>query len=204
MLLQRPTVIVVMAVLVLGLWLGHTPAHAVEVSFLNITGGSVSLQLDSLPAISGSYTNSFTLLMGEYQAPALLPAVTVAGHTFSLFTNSGPGPTPIPAPTAMITGTTISVNLSSLFAGISGPILNGMLGIGGPASGTFNPETGAFHISWIRLYNPGPLPFLSQADFSLDGLVPPAAVPIPGAVFLMATGLAGFVALARRRPIESI
>jgi hypothetical protein len=195
---------VALTVLLGSLWLGQAPAHAETVSFLNITGGSVSFQIDSLPPISGSYTHPFTLLMGEYQAPALLPPLTVAGHTFSLFTNPGPGPTPIPAPTGQITGTTIAVNLSSLFAGINGPILNGMLGIGGPASGSFNPETGAFHISWVRLYNPGPLPFLSQVDFSLVGTVPPAAVPIPASVVLMATGLTALIALARRRSIFSI
>jgi hypothetical protein len=205
MLIQR---VVALIVLLGSLSLGQAPARAETVSFLNITGGTFAFNLGSFGTITGAFTESGTVLMGQYQY-SILPPFAASGYTFSLFTNPGPDPTPIPAPTGQVTGTTISVNLSSLFTAIAGPPgapLSGYyLNIGNhpssPATGTFNPETGAFHISWIRLYNSGLPPLFTGVDFTLNGSILPAAVPLPAGVVLMGTGLAALIALARRRSL---
>lgn len=188
-------------------WLGAASAEAATVTQLDISGGSISLQLQigSAPpvTIGGSFTEPGTLIMGQYQPPPnIFNPISVGGHTFSIFTHPGADiGNPLPVPTGTTSGNTISVNLHSLFAGISGAFVNGTLNIGTQApnlaTGSFNPGTGAFEISWVHLYSPA-VQFMTTAEFTLEGTAQTAPVPVPAAAILFATGLAGLGGLARR------
>lgn len=191
------------------LWWGG-PGHAATVTQLDITGGSINLQLQigSAPpvTIGGNFTEPGTLIMGQYQPPPnIFNPLSVGGHTFSIFTHPGADVgNPLPVPTGTTSGNTISVNLHSLFAGISGPFINGTVNIGTQApnlaTGSFNPGTGAFEISWVHLYQPA-VQFMTTAEFTIGGTAQtaPAPVPVPAAAPLFATGLAGILSAAWRR-----
>ncbi len=168
------------------------PAMAETVTQLNITGGTLDFNLGALGNVSGSFNQTGTLVMGSFQsAPPVLPSFLVDGHAFSLYTDSAAGL--LSAPSAQTSGTTLTADLSSLFALITGPRLNGALNIGGLASGTYDPLTGAFSLSWTHVYD------LSTADLSLNGTADVAPVPLPAAVGFFTTGLLGVMRVARRR-----
>ncbi|THJ12436.1 MAG: hypothetical protein CAF43_007325 [Nitrospira sp. CG24C] len=179
---------------------GTGQSQAATVTQLDITGGSISLNFGLLGSVTGNFTQNGQLVMGQYQPlPNIFPPVTVAGHTFSIFTSnqSFPGnPGGAPAPTGTTSGSTMTVDLTSLFAGVAGPLLNSTLNIGEPASGTFNTGTNSFNISWTQLFTG--VPFLSSGTFSLQGTAQVAAVPLPAAALLFVSGLSGIAWLRRR------
>lgn len=194
----------VLSALLLGAGLFHAgPAQAAIVTQLDITGGSISLNFGALGSLSSNFTQNGQLVMGQYQPlPHIVPPVTVGGHTFSIFTSDQPfsgDPVGAPAPTGATSGSTVTVDLRSLFAGVAGPFLNSALNIGEPATGTFNATTNAFDIAWTQPFaGLGPL---SSGSFSLRGTaqVTAAPVPLPAAVILFGSGLCGLVGIVIRR-----
>ncbi len=187
--------------LLLGAGLFDTgPSQAATVTQLDITGGSISLNFGVLGSVSGNFTQNGQLVMGQYQPlPNIFSPVTVGGHTFSIFTSNQPftgNPGGAPAPTGTTSGSTMTVDLRSLFAGVTGPFLTSSLNIGEPASGTFNTGTNAFNISWTQPFTG--VPFLSSGTFSLRGTAQVAAVPLPAAALLFVSGLSGIAWLRRR------
>ena len=190
--------------LLLGAWLFTAgPSQAATITQLDITGGSISLNFGLLGSVTGNFTQNGQLVMGQYQPlPNIIPPVTVAGHTFSIFTSNQPffgNPGGAPVPTGSTSGSTMNVDLRSLFAGVSGPFLSSTVNIGEPASGTFNTATNAFNISWTQPFTG--VPFQTTGSFSLQGTaqLAGAPVPLPAAVWFFGSGLAGVVAFARRR-----
>jgi hypothetical protein len=128
--------------------------------------------------------------MGTFQpAPSLMPSVTVDGHVLTFATDDASGQ--LAAPTAQISGATITADLSALFMMITGPEINGNLNIGGLATGTYDPDTGAFHLSWTTVLQ------VTSADMSLDGTADLVPTPLPPAAALFVIGLA---ALRGMRP----
>lgn len=202
-----PLVILVWAMFVVA------PARAEIVTELNITGGSVAFNFSggntTVPIFVESFTQVGTLLMGQYQ-PALGPnpifppsfqiGSGLEAHTFTIFTHPGPDPqNPLPTPSGSTNGSAIQANLNALFASISGPLVNGGLNIGNQlpalATGTFNEQTGAFHIAWDHVYDlPGD--FVAIGNFSLQGNANP--IPLPAALWLFGTGVIGLAGVARR------
>lgn len=189
-----------------------SPVRADIVNQLNITGGSIAFNLavgnTTIPLFSQNFTQNGTLLMGQYQAangptPVFPSVMLIGGHTFSIFSNPGPdAQNPLPVPSGNTSGNTIQVNLNSLFAGITGPLINGGLNIGNAlpafATGTFDPGTGAFHIAWDHVYNL-PHDFVGVGNFGLNGNAASSPVPLPAAVWLFGTGLAWVARMARVR-----
>lgn len=195
----------VMALLMgMAFWMTPTLGQAATVSQLDITGGSISLNFGTLGTVTGNFAGNGQILMNQYQPlPNIFNPITISHLTFSIFTGSG-GTLNLPAPTAETTGTSIAADLRSLFAGVTSTGWSWVntnstmaaLNIGGLASGSFNEATNAFNISWTRTFTG--VPFLTSGTFSLQGTAQLAAVPLPGAMLLFSSGLAGAL-LARTR-----
>jgi hypothetical protein len=176
-------------------------ATETQVTQLNITGGSIDLNLVQPGSINGNFSKDGVLAMGGFQSPSeVFPSSLpmVDGHTLSFFTASGGGV--LPPPSAEVNGTAMTADLSSLFVDIAGSKINGSLNIGGMASGTYDPETGAFSLHWTHVYDT-----LSWTDIALGGKVADCVtpVPIPPAVFLFGAGLLSLVGLFRERDQDS-
>jgi hypothetical protein len=183
----------------LGLCLFAGPAQAATVTQLDLTGGSISLNFGTPGSTTGNFTADGQLLMNQFQPPPnIFNPLTISHLTFSIFTSSG-GALDLPAPTVETSGMTLTADLQSLFAGVSStgwtwvnssPLM-ASLNIGGLATGSFNEMTSAFDISWAGPFTG--IPFLTSGTFSLQGTAQLAAVPLPGAVALFGSGLAGLV-----------
>ena len=129
------------------------------------------------------------LVTGQYQPMgAIVPSITQGHRTFSLFTSGLNG---APAPAATISGSSITVDLSSLFVGVSRGDAYLIRNIGGLATGTFDPETRAFSLSWDHLFDGRKHEHL--ATFVLRGVLDtgPQPVAIPASLALYASGLFG-------------
>jgi hypothetical protein len=195
-----------MALLLLSvLWLLPTTSQAAVVTQLDITGGSVSLNFGSLGSVTGNFTQNGQLVMGQYQPlPNIFLPVNISHLTLSVFTSPG-GALNLLAPSGQTSGSTMTANLTSLFAGLSStqwsswmtPATFGSLNIGGAASGTFNQATNAFNISWTHPFTG--VPFLTSGNFSLQGTAQLAAVPLPAAALLFGSGLLGLVGIIRKK-----
>ncbi len=175
-----------------------TPAHAMVVTHLELTSGAVNYDGTYHATMDRLLGQDGVLKMGQYQAVGdIVPSIEKACETYSLFTS---GFTGAPSPTALLSGTSLIVDLSSLFFGIERGNMYRSWNIGGSATGLFNADTKEFFLSWNRLFD-GPKQDERQATFFLSGLVyfDTQAVPIPAAAWLFGSGLVGIVALIRRR-----
>jgi hypothetical protein len=186
------------------LWFLPTPGQAAVVTELDITGGSISLNFGSLGTVNGNFNANGQLLMNQFQPPPnIFDPITISHLTFSIFTSSG-GSLNLPVPTAQTSGATMTANLQSLFASVTSTAWSWVntnpqmasLNIGGIATGSFNDTTNAFNISWTRTFTG--VPFLTSGNFSLQGTVPLAAVPVPATALLFASGLSGIAWLRRK------
>lgn len=203
----------VMALLMASvLWFLPTPSQAAEVTRLNITSESVSLGFvgGNRQTLSGNFNQSGQLIMGQFQpTPNIFPPVLLGNHlTFSVFTSSGQPLLNLAPPSGATSGDTVTVDLSSLFAGMSStlpgwsswmtPAIFGSVNIGGIATGSFNQATNEFNISWTRTFTG--VPNLASATFSLQGIaqVAVAAVPLPAAAILFGSGLIGLIGTLRK------
>lgn len=200
----------IMVVAFCGLLAGamSPPAYAAVVTQLDFIAGSVDLNFGSLGTVSGSFSQNGTLVLGQYQLlPGIFPPVQVSHLSFSFFTSFGHPVLNLSTPSGTTSGNTMTVDLTSLFAGVSStawgswmtPQPVGSLNIGGVATGAFDQTTNAFDIFWTYPFTG--IPFLTNATFSLQGTAQLAAVPLPAAVVLFATGIAalGSVSKWRRR-----
>ncbi len=173
------------------------PAHAITVTHLEITSGAVNYAGKHHAIMDQLLGQDGLLKMGQFQAIGeIVPSIDKACETYSLFTSGFSGAS---APTAVISGSSLTVDLSSLFFGVDRGNMYRSWNIGGSATGLFNPDTKEFFLSWDRLFdNSTPE---GRASFFLSGIMYLAAqpVPIPAAVWLFGSGLVGIVALIRRR-----
>ncbi len=182
-----------------------TPGQAAEVTQLDITGGSISLNFGALGSITGNFNADGQLLMNQFQPPPnVFDPITLSHLTFSIFTSSG-GTLNLPVPTAETSGNSMTADLQSLFARVTSTGWSWVntnpsmasLNIGGVAGGTFNETTNAFDISWTRAFTG--IPFLTSGNFSLQGTAQLAAVPLPAAALLFGSGLIGLAGALRKR-----
>jgi hypothetical protein len=184
------------AVLVLCLMGFEGRAEAMSVTSLDFTSGAVNWDgrhgriLDRLFAQDGSIT------MGSYQSMSDIVDPITRGHkTFSLFTSGLNG---APVPSATIDGSSITVDLSSLYFGWTRGSEVRAWNIGGVATGVIDPQTAKFSLSWDHLINErfgkGKHDMMGDrsATFFLQGTadVAPAPVPLFTSVVFYATGLA--------------
>ncbi len=193
----------------LALCLATLPAQAATVTQLDITSESVSLNFGPLGSLSSSFNQPGQLIMDQFQpAPNIFPPVQLGSHlTFSIFSSSGQPVLNLLPPSGTTTGNAMTVDLSSLFAGLSStawgswmtPATFGSLNIGGIATGSFNQATNDFNISWTHAFTG--IPFLTSGTFSLQGTaqVAVAPVPLPAAALLFGSGLLGLAGVLRKK-----
>ena len=191
-----------------ALWICPTSADALTVSELDFTSGSVALKNGNTTVASANFTTSGQIVTGQYQplpniiAPISINVPLLGTHTFSLFT-SGPNP----FPSGSTSGSTITADLTSLFGKLTGgliPVGGLTTNIGGNAIGSFNSLTNAFTgLTWSHGLGGVPgLPSNLTVQFTLNGTVQLATVPLPGAAILFGSGLAGLL-LRRARKVVS-
>ena len=179
---------VAMGVFSLGLTLAG-PAQAAMMSQVELTGGAVNYDGKYHMMMDRVLGQEGTLKLGQFQAIGeLLPSLDKACETYSLFTSGFTGEA---APTATISGSSISIDLSSLFFGISRGDSHKTWNIGELATGQYNPETKEFTVSWEHLFEGGKQEGL--ATFFLKGIAEMGTQPvaIPASLVLYATGLFG-------------
>jgi hypothetical protein len=199
------------AVLALSGWAGS--AQAMAVTQLDLTGGSTSYDGRFHRALDRLIDQDGTLLMGRSQpGPDIVSPITKGHQTFSLFTSGVNGAA---APSATIDGSSITVDLSSLFFGVSRGDSLRAWNIGGLAHGIFNPATSEFMLSWNHVF--GNMEFKEgqewshdhqAARFFLQGKVvglDQAPVPLPAGLVLFLTGLFGVVGFVwwNRRAVQT-
>ena len=164
-------------------------------------GGQFHRVADRLLAQEGMIT------VGQYQPmPDIVSPITKGHRTFSLFTSGVNGAA---APSATISGSSITMDLSSLFFGVSRGDSFRAWNIGGLAQGVFNPETSEFSLSWTHVFDPergrgkhGWSHDDRTATFFLQGTavgLAPTPVPLPASLLLFASGFAGLGGLAFRK-----
>ena len=175
-----------------------TPGYAMTVTQLELTGGAVNYNGKYHEPLDNLLGQNGTLKMGQFQGMGdLLPSITAeCKASFSLFTSGFTGGL---VPSAAITGSSITVDLSSLFFGASRGDYHQTWNIGGMVDGLYNPDTREFALSWNRLFDGGE--GSQSARFFLTGLVKfdTQPVAIPAAMVLYATGALGLGAWTFRR-----
>ena len=188
-------------------WAGS--AQAMAVTQLDLTGGSTSYDGRFHRTLERLINEDGTILMGQYQpAPDIVSPITKGHRSFSLFTSGVNGAA---APSATIDGSSITVDLSSLFFGVSRGDSLRAWNIGGIAHGIFNPATSEFMLSWNHVFGNDSFKEGHEwshddqaARFFLQGKavgIDQAPVPLPAGLVLFLTGLmgvAGFVWWNRR------
>ena len=176
----------VMGLFSLGLTLA-APVQAAMLGQLELTGGAVNYDgkyHDMLDRVLGQ---EGTVKLGQFQAiDELIPSIDKACETYSLFTSGFTGEA---APSATISGSSISIDLSSLFFGVSRGDFHKTWNIGELATGQYNPETREFTVSWNHLFDGGKQEGL--ATFFLKGMADAGTHPvaIPASLVLYATVL---------------
>jgi len=178
-------------VLVLCLMGFEGRAEALSVTSLDFTSGAVNWDgrhgriLDRLFAQDGSIT------MGSYQSMSdIVDPIMRECKTFSLFTSGLNG---APAPSASVNGTSLSVDLSSLYLGWTHGDEVRAWNIGGLATGLINPQTSEFLLSWEHLFTGGLVKGEDRsATFFLQGTagVEQAPVALSASAMFFVTGLA--------------
>jgi hypothetical protein len=181
----------------------QTPAVAAiipptDIVRLEFTGGDVEDGGRLGRRVERLFDQSGLLTMSGFQSRTQIVDPMRHGHkTYSLFTSGFNGDA---APSATINGSSISVDLSSLFYTESRSGHFKVWSIGGVANGIYNPDTREFFLTWDYLFNDHAK--RGAATFSLYGKVymtDVSAVPISSTDVLFASGLAALLGMARWR-----
>ncbi len=158
----------------------------------NGTGGAAGTGYSATPTSLGTIVQPF-LFAGSYTYVGTNPISYQSGNSYA-------------APTADIsncvgTSCTLSVDLNSWEVMWNGtafqqgprPVDTGPFV---PAVGTYNTATRAYSLTWTSQIDGGPFNGVI-GHWHLEGTVAP--VPLPGAVWLLGSGLLGLLGLARRK-----
>ncbi|CUQ66659.1 hypothetical protein [Candidatus Nitrospira inopinata] len=138
-----------------------------------------------------------TLTIGEYQPIGdIVPSLVRGEYTISLFTSGFNG---APAPSAVIDGSSITVDLSSLYLSHEWRDEFRIWNVGGLATGTIDLETLEFHLNWDRVFRDKHHD--TVVTFTLRGTMVP--VPITDTAVFFAAGLAMLLILWRLKQTDA-
>jgi hypothetical protein len=145
--MNKMTVVLSLVLPLVGALAGWaSPGHAMTVTALDIADGSVNYHGRFHRMVDRLLDQGGIVKMGEYQPIGdIVPSITKGRTTFSIFTAGFNG---VPAPVATVEGTSMTADLSSLFFAVSRGDSIRLWNIGGQATGTFDPETSQFTLSW--------------------------------------------------------
>jgi hypothetical protein len=195
-------------VLLLVLWSSPAGASILGpsdffVTELELTGGSVDFHGRFARKLDHLFDQSGQIVINDYQPIGdIVPSIMRGHRTFSLFTAGFNG---APAPSAAIDGSSITVDLSSLFFAVSRGDHFRIWNIGGVATGRFDQDTLEFCLTWDHLFSTRPR--LGPATFWLHGtvnLVNTEPVPLVTTTVLFATGLAMLMGVWRRKATRAM
>lgn len=184
-------------------------AHAISIGQLEFTSGAVNWGGEHGRTLDRLFDRDGIIKLGSFQSMTeIVDPINKQCTTYSLFTS---GMTGAPAPSATITGASLSVDLSSLFFGWSRGGEVHAWNIGGLAKGFFNPETSEFSLSWTHAFERGGFKGEHEwsrkgehdrnATFFLQGKAV-APVPVPAAFLLFASGAMGVGGFAWKKRHE--
>ena len=172
-------------------------AEALSVSSLDFTSGAVNWDGRHGRILDRLFAQDGNISIGSYQSMSDIVDPITRGHkTISLFTSGLNG---APAPSVSINGSSISVDLSSLYLGWTNGSEVRAWNIGGMATGVINPQTSEFSLSWNHLFNERfgkwkhDMMHDRSATFFLQGTavdVVQAPVPLSASFVFYVTGLA--------------
>jgi hypothetical protein len=171
-------------------------AEALSVTSLDFTSGAVNWDGRHGRILDRLFSQDGTISIGSYQSMSDIVDPITRGHRMiSLFTSGLNG---APAPSVSINGSSISVDLSSLYLGWTNGSEVRAWNIGGMATGIINPQTSEFSLSWNHLFadrfGRGRHDMMRDraATFFLQGTagVPQAPVALSDSLVFFATGLA--------------
>lgn len=197
------SILLAVPVLLLALWSPASEASIISASDVLVTqlelkGGSVHSNGWFVKKLDGLLDQRGTLVMHEYQSIGdIVPPISKGPQTFSLFTSGFNG---AHAPSVEISGSSISVDLSSLFFSLSRGDYFRVWNIGAVATGTIDPDTRKFSLTWDHLL--GDRHRGEPVTFSLQGKVAgvsTAPVPLVSTAALFATGLVMLMGLWLQR-----
>lgn len=189
-------------------------AQAASIPISRLLVDNASLNVTLTEGGTGTYHFSTpivppaNLIMGSYQNPiARFSTVVPSGTATAVIYSAGDGTNP-PPPSGYVDGAAINVDFSSLRATLDlpdYPTLDIPLWplINPPSGGTYHSATGAYTLSWMDNFSvmvgsgPTARRVSGMADVTLAGQV--ALVPLPGALWLLGSGLLGLVTLMRRK-----
>lgn len=184
-------------------------AEAFAIGQLDMTSGAVNWDGREGRILDRLFARDGVMTVGAYQSMTEIVDPITRGHkTYSLFTSGMNGAS---APSATISGASITVDLSSLFFVMMRGSQVQALNIGGVAQGVFNPETSEFSLSWNHLFRNHAFEGSSKgldegehhrvATFFLQGTavgLAPTPIAVPASLVLFVSGFAGIGGLAWR------
>ncbi|MCP9456762.1 MAG: hypothetical protein NNA18_11730, partial [Nitrospira sp.] len=128
------------------------PSDLVEPEPDDVRGPAISVSIEEYfgRKVAQLFNQPVMLTIGEYQPIGDLVTPVVRGeYTISLFTSGFNG---APAPSAVIEGTSMTADLSSLYLSHAWRDEFRIWNIGGLATGTIDLETLEFHVNWDRVF----------------------------------------------------
>ncbi|MCP9465373.1 MAG: hypothetical protein NNA25_11355 [Nitrospira sp.] len=157
---MRPLISVVLAEALLTVMVGIGSAHAMTVGQNGLNGSNpgesrgpvIPVSIDEYfgRQVAQLFSQPVRLVIGEYQPIGnITPSVVRGDYTISLFTSGFNG---APAPSAVIDGSSITVDLSSLYLSHAWRDEFRIWNVGGLATGTIDLETLEFHLNWDRVF----------------------------------------------------
>jgi hypothetical protein len=197
----------------LGLLVPFLPAKAASVAIDTLTVNNIALtfSITGIGAVSRSGAIApVTIEMGTYQDPIAAGSFSAMG-AWKIYSAGVAGTPPPPSGTVDAAAGTINVDFSSLRGKVTFPIFGSSATFDlplwplttSPTTNSYNALTDAYTLSWDKSFSRTitlgsfSLPLNGTASVTLSGTV--QAVPLPGAIWLLGSGIMGFGVFLRRK-----